>query len=483
MLHETIGVFLDSVTEREFDPVLLALLAAQGFQDIHFIHGGFEFGKDVIAKRADPITGELRQYAIQSKAGDIGQATWRTIRPQIEEAEYNTRAHPGFDAALPRVAVLLTTGRLKGAAPVDAQEYKETVEARKLASFEIWDHETLIRWITKDPTVALLSLSEQVALHGILADIQEEAVDEPALERATRRWKDTSTGSAAVESAILISAFRQAQRLDLAAMCALHFFRGMRVRATSPQVEAEVESARRLFQSVCMLLLDEIQPLLDDPAALASVDPSPASLVSYAVTAVRVAELLALGALSIRDGERAAVLEHAVHALVVSHPGTARPVSDQFAVSIIPIVCVLQRTNPMAAAEYLRSVATWLMNRSDPDKVGLGLGTLEESPRAVVERLLGGALASSSLVLNRSTYLLTVLLDLCLALNQIGLLADVLADARALRLTACTTTVPAESETFRRVGGAVIPVPRVEYTTNGRTYPQSSSRAPSLRSR
>jgi len=91
VLRVAVGNFLDSLTEREFDAPLLAILAAQGFTDIHFIHGGFEFGKDVIAKKIDAETGELRQYAIQSKAGDINQAGWREVRPQLDECEYNTR--------------------------------------------------------------------------------------------------------------------------------------------------------------------------------------------------------------------------------------------------------------------------------------------------------------------------------------------------------------------------------------------------------
>ena len=84
MLRAVVGIFLDSLSEREFDAPLLALLAAQGFTDIHFIHGSFEFGKDVIAKRADGGGQETRQYSIQSKAGNVGQADWRSIRPQLE---------------------------------------------------------------------------------------------------------------------------------------------------------------------------------------------------------------------------------------------------------------------------------------------------------------------------------------------------------------------------------------------------------------
>jgi hypothetical protein len=42
VLRDVIAGFLDTVTEREFDAPLLALLAARGFTDIHFTHGAFE---------------------------------------------------------------------------------------------------------------------------------------------------------------------------------------------------------------------------------------------------------------------------------------------------------------------------------------------------------------------------------------------------------------------------------------------------------
>jgi hypothetical protein len=164
VLRDIVGTFLDTLTEREFDGPLLALLAARGFADVYFIHGAFEFGKDVLAKRTDPATGQQRQYVIQSKAGDIGQPEWRAVRPQLEECEYNTIGHPSFDGDLPRVAVLVTTGRLKGAAPADVTEYRKSVEARGLADLEIWERSDLIDWICEDPTMGIAGGAVQVDL-------------------------------------------------------------------------------------------------------------------------------------------------------------------------------------------------------------------------------------------------------------------------------------------------------------------------------
>lgn len=340
MLDATIGSFLKTVTEREFDPVIIALLAARGFYDIHFIHGAFEFGKDIVAKRADPKTGKVHQYAIQSKAGDIGLPEWRAVRPQLEESEYNALGHPSFDATLPRVAVLLTTGRLKGAAPTDTQQFAKTAKKRGLARIDFWDREDLIGWLSSHPEAAILSTADQHELQRILVDVRADAVDEPALERFSRRWFDND--AAGIEGAVIINALREHGRLDLAAMCAVHMFRAALLGGRTQSAEA----ARRLLCSVSVLLLDAVGPLLENPADLARVDPHPASLVSYAVTAVRTTEILALAALVHDVDEDVARLMNAVVTLASSHPGAARPVSDQFAVALIPIVTVLRRHAP-----------------------------------------------------------------------------------------------------------------------------------------
>jgi hypothetical protein len=50
MIESVIGSYLDSLEEREFDELFMALLRANGFTDVHFLHGAFEFGKDFIAR-------------------------------------------------------------------------------------------------------------------------------------------------------------------------------------------------------------------------------------------------------------------------------------------------------------------------------------------------------------------------------------------------------------------------------------------------
>ena len=96
MLADVLGSLLDSVEEREFDAPLMELLRARGFYDIHFVHGPFEFGKDVIAKL--DTNGQSEQWAFQSKAGDIALGEWNRLRGQLESLRTNPIAHPSFDS-------------------------------------------------------------------------------------------------------------------------------------------------------------------------------------------------------------------------------------------------------------------------------------------------------------------------------------------------------------------------------------------------
>jgi hypothetical protein len=255
VLRDVVGTFLDTLTEREFDGPLLALLAARGFTDVHFIHGAFEFGKDVLAKRADPDTGEGRQYVIQSKAGDIGQPEWRAVRPQLEECEYNTIGHPSFDADLPRVAVLVTTGRLKGAAPADVTECRKSVEAGGLADLEIWEKSDLVDWLCNDPTAGITGEAVQVDLLSLVTSVLNSGVTDRRIEVYTRRWLPPTGRAtrAAVEAAILVNALLRVKRIDLAMSVALQLVRATEHDPAAP--EGSKSAARRLILSLAALVL------------------------------------------------------------------------------------------------------------------------------------------------------------------------------------------------------------------------------------
>ena len=315
MLRAVVENFLSSLTEREFDGPLLAILSSRGFTDIHFTHGGFEFGKDVIAKKEVSKTGfvaslgrrlgcrgssSVRQYAIQSKAGDLGQSEWRAVRPQLEECEYNTLSHPAFDDSLPRVVVLVTTGHLKGAAAPDAQQFEKNCKSRGLEGFEIWDEQDLLNTLCNDPSLGLTAATVQNDLLTLVSSINNGEVTEPELERFSRRWlageaAKSRLSQASIETSVICNLLRNTRRLDLAALMSLHLYRAAWRSIAGPTAE----SALRLFTAYAAELLSQVEPLLEDPHALArALIVDPLAVVIYPTACSRMIEIFGLLALT-----------------------------------------------------------------------------------------------------------------------------------------------------------------------------------------
>jgi AcrR family transcriptional regulator len=127
VLDSAIAAYVETLAERELDVPLRALLRARGFYDIELVHGVSEYGRDFIAKRRDDDGGLVRQYSLQSKAGDLHLADWRKVREQLEDIRTVAIAHPLFDPSLEGTIVLVTTGSLKGDARGAANGYGDTL--------------------------------------------------------------------------------------------------------------------------------------------------------------------------------------------------------------------------------------------------------------------------------------------------------------------------------------------------------------------
>ena len=465
MLRDVVGTFLDTLTEREFDGPLLALLAARGFKDVHFIHGQFEFGKDVVAKRIDTETGDLRQYVIQSKAGDIGQSEWRAVRPQLEECEYNTLGHPSFDSSLPRVAVLVTTGRLKGGAPADASEYRKSVAARGLAALEIWEKSDLVEWICENPKTGVAGEAVEINLLSMLTSVLDGGVTDRRIEKYTRGWLAPfgNVTRAAIEAAILVNALTRVKRLDLSVAVALQLVRAAdRDLAAAPGMG---DAARRLVLALCRQVREQFASLLQDPLDVARYTMSQIGLLTYPVICSRAAEAVALGlALSRGDGDAAkiAAFEEALVALA-QQPGAARPPSDLFASSVIVTTVMLTTFRRNEAIAYLGRVARWLLDRHDDDLSGLGLASLAEDESTTAGRLFGGTLTSTTLERRASSYLATAVLDLAVFLGERDLYEALRSNISALRIVPEATSADEATAHWVRGGADVWPQPRVDF--------------------
>jgi hypothetical protein len=471
VLRDVVAGYLDTVTEREFDAPLLALLGARGFTDVHFLHGAFEFGKDFIAKGLKPADGDIgtgnpaawiqHQFALQSKAGDLGLKEWREVRGQLDEARLDGLAHPSFDQDLPRAGVLVATGRLTGGAAVQAGAYREAERHRGRPDFEVWDRERLLDWLTDSPDAGLAGTSDGPIL-ALAGAIDADEITFTALERHARAWLPAVPGSltaatdpaseiasrqrrAAVEAAVLGNRLRRHGRVDLAAMTALLLLRAAWCHALASTPGTAVgrtqatQAAIRMFAGYACELLEQVEPVAKDPLAmLSALTPVSFPHASYPAGCVRIMEILGLLGL-LACGTAAAELAlpadrvaRTVQDLLNHQPGCAHPVSDGFAVSLLAPVILTARHNPDAARRYLSRTAVWVADRYDPDCGGIGLASAAASAAAEVAYLLGGPFDDGPRR-RPFSYLATVLTDLAAVIPQSDdLYADLVNDFLAV---------------------------------------------------
>jgi len=411
MLDAVVDRYLQGVPEREFDMPLMALLVSRRFYDIHKLHGAFEFGKDFIAKRDDD-DGLVRQYAIQSKAGNINLSSWREIRSQIDEARFNTIAHPSYDRMLPRRAVLVTTGLLVGGAAADAQQYKEFLDSRNEISFEVWDQDKLRDWLIRDPGCGMAD-GMAADMLAVIAAAEAGPISHQQVERYTRRWTVIPLHKVAIEAAVIADRLRTCKRADLAAVTALCALRAAHSQPTVSGVSLFSEMAKQLHASYATGLLRQYQDAVTDPGSLIDRLGSAAyPHFTYSVFCHRLAEAWSLLALAdhvednVSEDARMAVKE-----IVSKQMGVGRPLSDRWAISLICVTLSTFRDSPSEVAKLLESVIVWIADAYDNR---LGLGSADCSELEEIEYILGPSLSHIDIRRRRTSYLATAVLDLCL---------------------------------------------------------------------
>lgn len=417
MLEDVVGSFLDAVSEREFDAPLMALLRSHGFIEIHFVHGQYEFGKDVIAKRDGPTP---TQYVFQSKAGDLGLPQWAGIRGQIDLLRTNELAHPNFDRTLPRRAVLVMTGRLIGGAPLEVQDYQRQIDERGETPLEVWDRERLIELMARSPEAGLAGVAEAPLLE-LIAHVDSHRVTDLELEHYARRWieHDTPVGwRALLEAAVVAKRLAQSDRLDLACFTCLALLRSVwaSVHGAEPPPDAalaQTELARAMFITFARDLWDACGEDELDPKKLISGDDEGVFL-TYPVRCLRTAEIVGTYGLALDPDERREVALWLARFLK-SQPGAAHPISDRWAVSLLPAALLAYQAEPAVVEQYLREIVRWLGDHHEGE--ALGLAPADADPQEEVDYLLGGALEHVERRRRRTSYVATVVLDLCAALE------------------------------------------------------------------
>jgi hypothetical protein len=95
VLEKLLENWLDSASERSYQPVFVQMLSAQGYNVVHSTrHAALEFGKDVLA-----VAPNGRGCAYQLKGnpgGRLGLAAFRAIQPQLVQLMTQAIVFPGF---------------------------------------------------------------------------------------------------------------------------------------------------------------------------------------------------------------------------------------------------------------------------------------------------------------------------------------------------------------------------------------------------
>jgi hypothetical protein len=100
-----------------------------------------------------------------------------------------------------------------------------------------------------------------------------------------------------------------------------------------------------------------------------------------------------------------------------TNPGTSHPISDRWAVSLIPPVLLLATEGHRAEVRViLENVIRWIGDRYDPDN--LGLAGPNSTPEDDVAHLLGSPFEHITLSRRSASYTATVVLDLAVMLEM-----------------------------------------------------------------
>ncbi len=453
MLDDAVAAFIDGVPERAFDEPLMALLRAEGFEEIRLTHGPAEFGKDVVARR------DGKQWAFQSKAGDIRQSDWRGLVGQLDELRISDYSGPEFDSRLPREPVLVFTGRLLGNAPLAADEYNRKAQERREPVLKFWNRDELISRLSGNPD-AVLRGSVDGGLLSMLGSVAEGEATMDTVQAFARRWETFSaedlSSRGVIEASIVCSRLNQASRCDLACHLALCLLRAAWANDQVGGIASVIADAgSELFDAYAREIWSSCDDdLLRKRGVIARLT-SPGGWAAYPVFCSRLTELL--GLLGVRSallqGSDVEEIAEWLARFIYSQPGVAHPLSDRFAVSLIPPVLLLQKYKPRAAKKLLEKTTVWLSDRYENS--GDGLAPWGTTSADEVDRLFGGAFEHIRLRGRRgSSHVASVTLDLAALCGFRKLYGDIRNDHIAARIVPVVLRCPDGPDQYVLTGEA-----------------------------
>ncbi|PLR94594.1 hypothetical protein [Bacillus sp. T33-2] len=469
MLRNVLAGYVETLRERDFDIPLLCILLKNEFFDIHFLHGAFEFGKDFIAKKQEGD--KIIQYVFQSKGGNIGLADFGQVRWQLEEARMNPIAHPSFNTEIERRVVLVTTGRLVGGASASAQTYKKWCLEHGNMGFQVWDVDYLLGMMLKEGANPYGLIEENPEFLSMVVNMKQGKGTFKEIEQYSRIWFEKcrngtkrSYFGAVLESAIFAYELKNTGRTLLA--CYVSLFP---IRAIVHALHEKNEGLPRWIHEVFHLIHDHFlccsENLIETLMKYKEEDESIFNrhiggvhvFVAYPVICSQSMEILGLaGLLKLRrnEMEKAKEIGNLLATLLEKNSGFFSPISDRFAVSMIPAVILLHEFDRNEVIRSLISrTAIWLCNRYEISELGLASSYAAEEDE--INTLLGYAYDFIKLPARRESYLGTVLIDLTAILGLNDLYEDILNDILAVEILPCNIVTKDTVDKYMLNGASV----------------------------
>jgi len=484
MLRNVLDDYLANIAaESSLIAPFMALLAAMGFEDIHFVHGPFEFGKDVITKKRQGET--LVQYVFQLKRGDMSVGKWRSeVRGQVETALSSNLGDPAFNSDGPVEVVLVLTGRRLGAVQLELKDFTAEVPERfgreaRPRGFDVWDRDTLVEQFAKHGLEGV----NRITVGGVLdygafftayGQVLADQMSPRALEEYSRRWLDEPKE---VAPRLLIAC------AEAEAFASKFLERGEYYEAVTSYAGAARAVQRSVFDeegvefhvSLYEAILDAITQILKifKSRLLASLDEKGllplvvgnALPLSYAVQCCRTLELL--GLLYFLDGvrdkneERQASIVELIERIHSQDPGTVHPLSDVFAVGYVPpVLALLHASKSQAASKLLAETTVFVCDRLEDGK---GIAGPYATPEEELEWVFATLLPALQVHHRRNCLIATVLCDLAAMTCDESTYKDVLNDLLAAGAAFWFLTVPDTPVQFGLPGKGSIMFPNIEY--------------------
>lgn len=440
MLTNVFADFLDTLeSERAFDAPFVCLLRVSGFEEIHCIHGLYEFGKDFIAKKA--IDGQIIQYLFQTKKGDITKEVWtKQLQPQCETMVYTGIGHPNFDRSLPRQLVLVATGEMRGQAAVLAEQYAEDLQRRHGSKPTFWTRNILAEQFAKCSEKLLALTSDDTIEHhknwgrlfSYLESVDIGEFSFKALESITRSWTFVDAPSAFKSSVELMLSRDVLRRRGLrihATLLTLAAGRSLASDAVHSNVGSYEPILRRLFLQDVDEVLEWIDEVPKNDRKFCLVGGDPYEILIAQGRLLHWLEFISAGVLLEpanldRIGRARSLFSEALELSC-----TTRPLGERYAVSVL-LVAVAGTLIGLDVKPWLVSVAVWLGDRFENE--GLGLAAPRASTEEELWRTLGDGVVCNRLEPRNVSSMAAALLDACSILGDSELYNDIRHDCLAV---------------------------------------------------